>query len=579
MTAGVLLINELFPPEFRFKDEIISGAVLYERLAKFAKAKPSLYAKNISKIARLGEKMAFSLGSSVGIDDLVVDTKKVNKLMDGLEEKVNKAKTKEQKVDILLDGFNKAVNLSGSITHEGNQLKEQINAGARGKPEQLARLTVGPVYSIDSSQVPKPALIRNSFNTGLTSNEYFNVSSQGRFSSVTSANATSEPGALGKDLIASGDTEKIVEDCGTMNGEYMSVKSKKPIGFYEAGPKGKLITAKYLSSITAKFIKVRTPIICQAKVGVCQKCYGINAMGKVPEIGTEVGILAGQTVSQITTQRVLAVKHSVKGKKKGGDELSGTKGISILTNAPSSYQNYMVISDTSGILSSIKKEIDGTTSVKVGGKRFSIPKNAKLTKKVGDYVNKGDKLTGNGALNSKDVLEHRGTYEGRRALSDGINNLFRESIGIRLDSKHFDVLARGQMSVYQDKLGNLVGRSQIKKKYTTPPQTSRVGSPILGKYIGEDTALFEEGTLITDRVLAKLKLFDIKMVKVQNTKPKYKPVFKGMTSRSSANSSHEQAMNYRGIKESFLNNVNSVRRKDVIPFGHSSRALFAAGEL
>lgn len=578
MTAGLILLNELFPMDMQFESgEIVDSKKLSKKLNEFAKKNPSMYIKNISKIARLGEKMAFSLGSSVGIDDLVVDKKKVNKLISSIDRKMEKAKTKKEKVDILLNGFNKAVDMSSTISGKDNQLQEQIDGGSRGKPAQLARLAIGPIYSIDSNQVPKPLLIRNSFNTGLTSNEYFNVSSQGRFSSVASANATSEPGALGKDLIASGDTEKIVEDCKTTNGEFMPSNSKRPIGHYTAGKSGVLITTKHLSSHKEKYIQVRTPVTCQAKVGVCQKCYGINASGQVPAIGSEVGIIAGQTVSQLGTQMVLGTKHDIKGKA-GSDELTGTKGLSIVINSPSSHEKYMVLSDVSGKVSEIKKEIDGTHTVSIAHKKISIPKGAKIRKKVGDNVMVGEKLS-DGTLNSRQVVEQRGTNEGRRALSDNMRNMFKRDIGADIDRKHFDVLTRGQMSVYKDQYGNTFGRGQIKKKYSTPPTTSKVEKGIIGKYIGEDIALYEEGTYITDRVVAKLKDFGVTTIKTQSLKPKYTPVFKSMTSRSSANSSLEQAMNYRGIRQSFLDNVNSTRKQNLVPFGDSSRASFASGVL
>lgn len=61
---------------------------------------------------------------------------------------------------------------------------------------------------------------------------------------------------------------------------------------------------------------IRSPITCQSKEGVCQKCYGYDlSIGRLPEVNTRVGVLAAQSIGEPGTQMVLRTFHSggVKG--------------------------------------------------------------------------------------------------------------------------------------------------------------------------------------------------------------------------------------------------------------------------
>jgi len=202
-------------------------------------------------------------------------------------------------------------------------MAQQVKSGSRGKPAQFARMSIGPIYAVDMNQLPKPTLIKNNFTSGLNSQEYFNVSSQGRFSSVQAANATAEPGALGKVLVANTDDQTItMVDCGTTNGIFMDASDRHILGRFEAGT-NKLIDEAYFKVLKRKGgkVKVRSPLTCQAKKGVCAKCYGLLPTGKLPSVGDNVGIIAAQTMGEVLTQMTLSTKHSTMGKSNSSQNL------------------------------------------------------------------------------------------------------------------------------------------------------------------------------------------------------------------------------------------------------------------
>jgi len=81
-TAGIILINEMLPPDIKFPyNKKIDSKEFKTKMKLFAKKYPSKYASTISKIAAIGEHMAFYLGANVGPNDLKANDKESKKLI------------------------------------------------------------------------------------------------------------------------------------------------------------------------------------------------------------------------------------------------------------------------------------------------------------------------------------------------------------------------------------------------------------------------------------------------------------------------------------------------------------------
>jgi DNA-directed RNA polymerase subunit beta' len=56
---------------------------------------------------------------------------------------------------------------------------------------------------------------------------------------------------------------------------------------------------------------VRSPLTCDTRGGVCQKCYGLSlATGKIVETGEAVGIMAAQSIGEPGTQLTMRTFHT-----------------------------------------------------------------------------------------------------------------------------------------------------------------------------------------------------------------------------------------------------------------------------
>lgn len=579
--AGIIIINSMLPPDVRLPtNQPVDSNIFKKHMKKFAKKYPSLYSQKISRIAHIGEKMTFYLGGNVGTNDLKVDQTKKNKLMNELERKMDAAKTTDQKRAILLGGLKKATDIVLSSADDSNEMVQQVKSGSRGKPVQFARLAVGPIYSVDMNQLPKTNLIKNNFIGGLNSQEYFNVASQGRYASVQANNATSEPGALGKILVANADAQKITTiDCGTTNGIMMSVKDHHILGRFEAGT-NKLIDESYvreLKSHNKKTIKVRSPITCQAKKGVCAKCYGLKPDGRLPSVGDNVGIKAAQTVGEILTQMSLGTKHSTIGKSED-NKLSGVEGFKAVINSPSSFSGAAVVATEGGIVTRINNAPQGGQFIYVGNKKYTSKPHSKVIVKTGQPVFKGQPLT-DGIVTPKQVVETKGLNEARYHETNLLHSLFKDSTGKDLPKKHFELLSRGHLTLGQNKIGEIDEHASLMDNYPKRKQKQMVGNMIIGKYLANDYGVLSKGVEIDRPVIDELKKMHITSVEVTDEKPSVRPIFKSMEQKPNFSGNLFSKMNYRFLSKAIKDEIMYNKKPVLLTNYPSDRAEHTAGVL
>ena len=178
--------------------------------------------------------------------------------------------------------------------------------------------------------------IKSSFREGLSVLEYF-ISTHGARKGLTdTALRTSESGYLTRRLIdAAHDVIILEEDCGTIDGIWISEPQERELlpSFTERII-GRLAASKLVNPqtgativdrneeideqkadeiIAAGIIKVhaRSPLTCQSRRGICQRCYGRDlARGHLVELNVAVGIIAAQSIGEPGTQLTLQTFHT-----------------------------------------------------------------------------------------------------------------------------------------------------------------------------------------------------------------------------------------------------------------------------
>jgi len=573
-------INKYLPGDLQFKksDLPLTKKKVNDRMLLYAKKYPDLYAKNIHKIGGLGEELAYRYGHHIGINDLTHGHKdKIRRFLEAEDKRISKLPD-EKKKEELIKIFGKTRDMVMQI--ENNHLVDQGKSRGRGNPDTITRTIGAPVYTVDMNSEPFPFMIKNSLASGYRSHELFAAGSQARYAAVQSATSTSEPGAMGKILVAN--TEGIhicCKDCGTKNGVERSIDDPEIIGRYEART-NILITKEYVTKLKKqgkKKIIVRDPSTCEASEGVCQMCYGLNAMGKLPEVGHNVGIEAAQTVSEKSTQLVLSTKHNIGGKIKSAVP-QGFEAQKILLNTPDYYRGKATVSTIDGRVEEISTLPTGGWNVKIAGVNHFVGAEVKPKVKVGDFVNKGT-IISSGLASPKELVQYAGIHQARKYVVDKLH----EANGGDIDKRVFGVIAKGYLNLAKhknDTYHNIYNYDGLVKDMELPHTTELkpTDKTIIGKFLAEPFLHYSIGTKINETIVKKMKEHKIPSIKVSHNPPPVEPLYKTYEQKPLANTSLWQRLNYRGIKKGITDELlyNDEADFEAIP---SERARYTYNKL
>ena len=358
-TVGRILFNEFVPEEVGFIDLLLTKKALRDVIGEILKKSGvARTAQFLDGIKGIGYKMAFKGGLSFNLGDVIIPEEKekmINEAYNQVDEVTSNYNmgfiTNNERYNQVIDVWS---NTNAHLTEQVmNQLKSDrsgfnsvymmLDSGARGSKEQIKQLggmrglMAKPQKSGDKSGA---AIIENpiiaNFKEGLSILEYFISTHGARKGLADTALKTADAGYLTRRLVdASQDVVVTMEDCGTLRGLVASALKKndeiiEPLSdrikgrvslhdvYDEAGSEiiisaGEMITEDMALNVeknNISEIEIRSALTCEAKRGVCAKCYGINlATGKMAVIGDAVGVVAAQSIGEPGTQLTLRTFH------------------------------------------------------------------------------------------------------------------------------------------------------------------------------------------------------------------------------------------------------------------------------
>ena len=217
-----------------------------------------------------------------------------------------------------------------------NPIFLMAESGARGGVEQIRQLAGmrGLMAKPSGKIIETP--IKANFREGLSVLEYFSSTHGARKGLADTALKTADSGYLTRKLADVAQNVVItMEDCGTSQGitkgviykgekvEVSLVQSIRgrvsrvnivdPLTDEVVVRENEMITlaaAKKLEEMQIEKIQVRSPMTCEASLGVCRCCYGMDlATGQLVEVGMAVGIIAAQSIGEPGTQLTMRTFH------------------------------------------------------------------------------------------------------------------------------------------------------------------------------------------------------------------------------------------------------------------------------
>ncbi|MBI1965828.1 MAG: DNA-directed RNA polymerase subunit beta' [Betaproteobacteria bacterium] len=217
-----------------------------------------------------------------------------------------------------------------------NSIYMMADSGARGSAAQIRQLAGmrGLMAKPDGSIIETP--ITANFREGLNVLQYFISTHGARKGLADTALKTANSGYLTRRLVdVTQDLVVTEDDCGTSQGVSMKalieggevVESLRerilgrvcandiihPESSKVMHPANTLLDEDAVESIETAGIdevKVRTPLTCDTRYGLCAKCYGRDLGRGVPvNVGEAVGVIAAQSIGEPGTQLTMRTFH------------------------------------------------------------------------------------------------------------------------------------------------------------------------------------------------------------------------------------------------------------------------------
>ncbi|AOW20189.1 DNA-directed RNA polymerase subunit beta' [Urechidicola croceus] len=441
-TVGRVLFNEVVPKEAGYINEVLTKKSLRDIIGKILKV-TSIPATGafLDEIKDMGYKFAFQGGLSFSLGDIIIPEEKHKMIADANEQvdairmnyNMGMLTNKErynQVIDIWGSTNNRLTELSMKRLREDqqgfNSVYMMLDSGARGSKEQIRQLTGmrGLMAKPKKSTAGGGEIIENpilsNFKEGLSILEYFISTHGARKGLADTALKTADAGYLTRRLVDVSQDVIINElDCGTLRGlevkplkkndEIVEKLSERIVGrvslhdvidpltgdvYVKSGAEITEEIAAIIETSPVDSVEVRSALTCEAKQGICTKCYGQSlSTRKMVQKGEAVGVIAAQSIGEPGTQLTLRTFHvgGVAGNISEDNKLI-TKFDGIVT-----IDDLRTVKGDDGQGNKVDIVISRTSEAKITDKKTgillstqNIPYGAQIFVKDGASIKKGD---------------------------------------------------------------------------------------------------------------------------------------------------------------------------------------------
>jgi len=364
-TVGRAILSEILPKGLPFS--VLNCALKKKEISRLINTsfrKCGLRATVVfaDRLMQSGYRLATRAGISIAINDMLVPPQKVA-LISKAEQEVKEIE--QQYASGLVtagERYNKVVDIWGKTGDEvGKAMMDQLkveevvkrdgatstqesfnaiymmaDSGARGSAAQIRQLAGmrGLMAKPDGSIIETP--ITANFREGLNVLQYFISTHGARKGLADTALKTANSGYLTRRLVdVTQDLVVIEDDCGTTSGavmkalveggEVIETLRDRVLGrvlandvtnpetqtiLYHAGELLNEDMVEEMERLGVDEVKVRTPLTCETRYGMCAKCYGRDlGRGQLVNVGEAVGVIAAQSIGEPGTQLTMRTFH------------------------------------------------------------------------------------------------------------------------------------------------------------------------------------------------------------------------------------------------------------------------------
>mgnify|MGYP002623209221 CR=1 FL=1 len=512
-SVGRVMFNNVVPKEIGYVNQLISKGALKGIITRvIRKCGVPRSAQFLDDVKNMGYYWAFKGGLSFNLNDVLVPEEKEALIKEGderVEEVMNNYnmgfitnnERYHQVIEIWTDvnrRMTETLMKKISSDQQGfNSVYMMLDSGARGSKDQIRQLSgmrglmAKPQKSgVEGGQQIIENPILANFKEGLSVLEYFISTHGARKGLADTALKTADAGYLTRRLVDVAHDVIITEDdCGTLRGlvcrevkkndNVVATLGSRIVGrvsvhdivdptteevIVQAGEEISDDAAERINASPIEAVEIRSVLTCEAKHGVCAKCYGRNlANHRMVQRGEAVGVIAAQSIGEPGTQLTLRTFHV------GGV----ASNIAAVSNLTSKYDGQILIDELRTV-----KDKDGVDVVigrmaemqivdaktKMLLTSASINYGSKLHFKSGDTVKKGDVISEWDPFNAVIVSEVNGTLKFNN-LIEGVTyrNEYDETSG---NSEKIVIESKDRTRIPEAQLFNKNG--ELVKTYSLP---------------------------------------------------------------------------------------------------------------
>jgi DNA-directed RNA polymerase subunit beta' len=442
-TPGRMLLGETLPKSHKVPFETVNRLLTKKEIGDVidivyrhtGQKETVLFA---DAIMALGFRHAFQAGISFGKDDMIIpeakekEVEETRLLVKDFEQQYQDGLiTQQEKYNKVIDAWSRcgdrvAAEMMKEISavKKGEDGREKpINAiymmahsGARGSAAQIKQLAgMRGLMAKPSGEIIETPIISN-FKEGLTVLEYFNSTHGARKGLADTALKTANSGYLTRRLVdVSQDCVVVEVDCGTdraldmkaivQGGATIASLGERILGRTLAEDivdsktnevlvaEGTLLDEAMVAQIEAigvQGVKIRSPLVCESKGGVCAACYGRDlARGTPVNIGEAVGVIAAQSIGEPGTQLTMRTFHIG-----GAAQLNEQSNLESVADGTIEYRELRTITDPRGRRVSLSRNGELAIIDSEGRERAThrLPYGAHLLVADGAKIAKGDRI-------------------------------------------------------------------------------------------------------------------------------------------------------------------------------------------
>jgi len=434
-TVGRVIFNLVLPENMQFVNETLEKGGIKDLIADlYETCGEDLTPEVADLIKDIGFKYATVSGYSLAVSDITIPEAKkeiIDQALQDAESVMNDFRrgllTEQEQNERVIEIWQATTNqvaqeVKESMDPDGNLSAQAISGATKGGFGPISQLAGMRGLMADPSGRIIPLPIRSNFREGLTALEYFISTHGARKGLADTALRTADAGYLTRRLVdVAQDIIINEEDCGTEDGTTIKRSDDVAGQPFSSRLLGRIVaenvvdletgeilvekdqlldyrTVREFVSSNVEEVKLRSPLTCELKHGICAKCYGMDlGRGKMVNIGAAVGIVAAQSIGEPGTQLTLRTFHT-GGVAAGGDITTGLPRVEELFEARKAPKGEAVVSEIGGVVHVTQS--DRYTDLRIAhvehsemiSDEYDLPEGWTIAVEDGSEVEKGDTL-------------------------------------------------------------------------------------------------------------------------------------------------------------------------------------------